>query len=446
MRTFSKRLLAGAVTAALLAPMSAMATNGMNLEGYGPIALGMGGASFAYDNGTAAMMNNPATLGLMTSGSSRFDAALGFLGPDVKTTMMGTTTKSSADAFYMPAVGWAKNSGKYTYGVGMFAQGGMGTEYAANSPLAMGSGDKVMSQVSVGRIMAPLVVNVNSKLKVGGSLDFVWANMDLKMAVPSTYLQPAPNGLITGASTGWQTFFASGALNTATWGRFDFADKSDFTGAAKGTGWAAKLGLVYEVSSQLTIGATYHSKTSLSDLTAPATLSAGNTTGTLGAFHGNIAVKDFQWPETYGVGFAYRPNDKWLVAGDYKHIGWSGVMDNFKMTFTDPNFGDLSVAMPQKWKDQDVFEIGASYMATDKTTIRFGANLTDNPIPDTYVNYLFPAIIKNSYQAGIGYQIDKKQGVNFALSYAPEVKVNSPAGYTITHSQTSWQVMYSHSF
>jgi long-chain fatty acid transport protein len=33
----------------------------MNMEGYGPIACGMGGACMAFDNGTAAVMNNPAT-------------------------------------------------------------------------------------------------------------------------------------------------------------------------------------------------------------------------------------------------------------------------------------------------------------------------------------------------------------------------------------------------
>ena len=67
---------------------SAYATNGMNLEGYGPIATGMGGASMAYDNGNAAVMNNPATLGLRGQGS-RLDVALGMLGqtwkPDAAT-------------------------------------------------------------------------------------------------------------------------------------------------------------------------------------------------------------------------------------------------------------------------------------------------------------------------------------------------------------------------
>ena len=42
----------------LAAPTLAMATNGMIMEGYGPIAAAMGGASMAHDNGTAALANN----------------------------------------------------------------------------------------------------------------------------------------------------------------------------------------------------------------------------------------------------------------------------------------------------------------------------------------------------------------------------------------------------
>src|SRR5512144_2686739 len=88
-----------------IASTSVYATDGMNLEGYGPIATGMGGASMAYDNGTAAMMNNPATLGLMPEGN-QLDVALGYLGPHVKATCeagpcAGQSAVSSADALYM---------------------------------------------------------------------------------------------------------------------------------------------------------------------------------------------------------------------------------------------------------------------------------------------------------------------------------------------------------
>lgn len=96
------QLAATLAAAGLAVPGLAMATNGMLMEGYGPIAAGMGAASMAYDNGTAALANNPATLGPMGEGS-RLDVMVGFVGPDVSVPeMMGT---SEADAFYMPAIG-----------------------------------------------------------------------------------------------------------------------------------------------------------------------------------------------------------------------------------------------------------------------------------------------------------------------------------------------------
>jgi hypothetical protein len=60
--------------ASVMVSTTVYATNGMNLEGYG-LRYGMGGASMAYDNGTAAMMNNPATLGLMPGNRSMWRSA-----------------------------------------------------------------------------------------------------------------------------------------------------------------------------------------------------------------------------------------------------------------------------------------------------------------------------------------------------------------------------------
>ena len=148
--------------ASVVVSTTAFATNGMNMEGYGPIASGMGGASMAYDNGTAAMMNNPATLGLMPQGDL-LDVALGYLGPQVKSTFdaSGQSSTSSADAFYMPAFGYVRKSGELSYGAGVFSQGGMGAEYDANASLAFGSGDKVRSELGVGRVLFPVAYNVN---------------------------------------------------------------------------------------------------------------------------------------------------------------------------------------------------------------------------------------------------------------------------------------------
>ena len=442
MKNIVSKSIALALGVGSLLPTAAMATNGMNLEGYGPIAMGMGGASMAYDNGTAAVMNNPATLGLMEDGQNRIDGALGFLGPDITSAPPGGSAASSAaDGFYMPAVGWAQRSGKTSYGVGMFAQGGMGTEYAANSYLAMGSGDKVMSQVGVMRIIAPLTYNVDSKLTIGGSLDFVRANMDLKMAVDTATL----TSMVTGATPEWNATLGGLGGAGASWGRFDFDDGKDYSGAATGDGLGYKLGAVYKASSNLSIGASYHSETKIDDLKGNASLSAGNGGTVFGTFEGTIAIRNFQWPSTYGVGIAYLPSEQWLLVADYKRINWSDVMKDFRMSFTHAVNGTIDVAMAQNWKDQDVFQFGAAYKQDQYLTWRFGANIANNPVPNATVNPLFPAIIKEHYTGGVGYDLNKQQAVNFAVSYAPEVSVTNAYG-TITHSQMSWQLMYSHGF
>ena len=64
-----RSVLAIGAALAVTASTSLWATNGMNFEGYGSRATAMGGASSAYDTGNSAVMNNPATLGLLEDGT-----------------------------------------------------------------------------------------------------------------------------------------------------------------------------------------------------------------------------------------------------------------------------------------------------------------------------------------------------------------------------------------
>jgi long-chain fatty acid transport protein len=428
---------------------NAYATNGMNLEGYGPIAAGMGGASMAYDNGTAAVMNNPATLGLMADGN-RLDVAVGMLGPDVSVSFGGGPEASSGgDSYLMPAIGWIQKSGPMSYGVAMFAQGGMGTEWddATFRTNYSVDGGVQRSELGVGRLIAPLAYEVTPDLVLGGSVDFVWAMLDLRMAMPlasmAGLVTDPGNGMIMGALG---TMMGAGYDNA----RLDFSDSDDFTGKAKGYGLAGKLGFTYKINPMVSIGGTYHSKTNLNDM----------ETSTSGAFMivsdnegfptetvpGKITVRDFQWPATYGLGVAVQATPELLVAVDYKRIGWEDVMKNFTMTYT--AMGDsVTFALPQNWDDQNVISLGVAYKATDALTLRAGANISDNPIPDATMNFLFPAIVEEHYTIGAGYAFNPASEVNFSLQHAPEVEQTNPNMMaTVKHSQTSWQLMYSHKF
>lgn len=479
-----KTLAASLAIAGLASP--ALATNGMNMEGYGPVATGMGGASMAYDNGTAGLINNPATLSLMASGTSRLDVAIGGLHPNVNTKAAGQAdAKSGGDAYYMPALGYARKDGKLTWGAGMMAQGGMGTEYGSNSFLsgpnmsafgavyaATNEGNR--SELGIGRVMVPLIYDVSDSFRVGGTLDYLWGGLDIQMVMSGQMFAqfagmaaPSPLGTASGAMVAnLPAVMGAFGITDINWAQFDFSEGTNgMKQRLKTTGWAGNLGFVWKASPQLSVGGVYHAKTSLGDMEGSGTLKMNATiagTPMTVPITGKLRVVDFQWPETYGIGLAYQANERLMLAADYKHIGWAKVMKNFRMSFTadaaqsNPaaqgmvgmNANAMDATLNQNWKDQNVFQIGASYKMSDALILRAGVSLANNPIPDELMNPLFPATIKNHVTFGLGYAMSKVSSVDFSFAHAPEVTVtNSNMGVSTSHAQeNNWQLMYSHRF
>lgn len=462
----SRRTLAATVaTLATLFMVNALrATNGMNMEGYGPVATAMGGASMAYDNGTAAVINNPATLGLQGSGA-RLDLALGVLGPDIKSVNpAGQSAKSESTAFFMPALGYTRRAGDFVYGLGVFGQGGMGCQYNPDSWRGLGFHLENRTEVSVGRLIVPVAWNVNEKLTLAATADFVWAGMDLRMAMGGSQffdlVTPTSQHFGRASGTIVQSF---GQImqqlpegTSVDYAYFDFSNGNPFTGKARGYGYAGKIGLLYRASEQVSLGLTYHTETELSDLQASGDhLSFQLNIPGMGAMPqslvGDFRVKDFEWPAMLAAGVAWRPSPRWMLAADVREIFWRGVMKQFHMTFqasADSANGafagqNLDAVLFQDWKNQTVFMLGAAYSASDRLTLRFGANLGDDPVPDAYLNCLFPAIVERHLTAGLGWKVSAKSNVDLSVTRGFETTRTSGYGITIHHSQLNAQVMYS---
>jgi long-chain fatty acid transport protein len=440
MRATTPILRLSALAALCTAVLPALATNGMNMEGYGPVSTGMGGASQAFDHGTAAMAQNPATLALMGQGA-RMDVAFGLLGPKVASTMPGFgTAESGGTSYVMPAFGYARRNGALTYGIGVFAQGGMGTEYEANTFMAGGSGKPVRSELGVGRVLLPVAYQVTPEFAVGATLDFMWATLDLQMAASGAQL----GGLVTAASGNLAS--ALPALGGAPWARIDFSDGSDFSGAARSTGWAGKIGAVYKVDPAVTLGASYQFKSALKDMKTGAGFASMSATGGF-VDTGRMTVIDFQWPATWGAGVAWQATPALMIAADIKKLDWSEVMQSFKMRYDSAGIGgSVSFALPQNWEDQTVTNIGVSYAVNGQLTLRGGINFADNPIPAAFVNPLFPATVEKHYTLGLGYKLSPVSEFNGSLTIAPTSTVTNGMGVVVTHKQTNAQLMYTHRF
>ncbi|SHN56270.1 OmpP1/FadL family transporter [Desulfovibrio litoralis] len=390
-KAFLAFLMLSAVTLSTFTAKQAFATNGMLFDGYGPISQAMGGASMAYDNGTAAMSNNPATLGLMPDGN-RVDIALGFLMPDVRYETPGKTYKSSSDLFLMPAIGYVRKDGDFAYGIGMYSLGGMGTDYLDDN-LGM------YSQVIVGKILVPFAYDVTDKFTIGATISLTQAQMDIVLK-PRGPMMP----------------------------KFDFKDGSDFSGATSDYGVSGKLGFTYKLHDRFTIGGAYHNKGGIGDLTGK-----------------GARVEGFDMPATANIGFAANITDDLMFTADYQKIFWSEVMQTITITQ-----GNQKAELRQDWRDQNVVSMGLAYTlpSLPELTLRAGVNLGDNPV-NKNATPMFPAIIENHYTAGFGYKFNETHSVNASFSYAPKVRVNNDGmfrGTSTTHEQTSSQIMYSINF
>ncbi|MEW6728754.1 MAG: outer membrane protein transport protein [Pseudomonadota bacterium] len=419
-----RSVLATAVATLVAAP--AYATNGMNMEAYGAKAGGMGGASMAYDSGNSAMMNNPATLALKREG---WDVGVGLtlLQPNVETRLGGPGGMgfaSGGDSYLMPSFSLVRKQGPFAYGIGVLAQGGMGTEYDGSLTAALTSmmsggafslNQPQRSELGFMRVMLPLAYQVNDSLAVAGQLDYVRATLDLQMLDPN-----------------------SGAY-------VNVSDSSDFNGRMKGDGFAFKLGAHYKINKAFALGATYHSKTHISDLTGNGTCLSMSIPGCDGQTSIPYRVADFQWPETYAVGMAWNVTDKFMLAADIKRLMWSKTMKTFNFG-PDGNVG----SMDQNWDDQTVYMIGGQYMVAPGVALRAGFNYAKNPIPSDTVNYLFPAITEKHYTVGVGWNIGGGHSLAASFMYAPEVEQAGTGpmntGMSVSHSQTVWRVNYNYHF
>lgn len=424
MVVMKRSLISMGVACVLASP--AYATNGMNLEGYGAKSAAMGGTSMAYDIGNSGMMGNPATLGLRKDGNN-FGIGVTWLRPDVNASVpaYGMSAESSGNSYVMPSISFIRKDGAFTYGVGVFAQGGMGTDYSGNSFLSGGTGLEQRSEVGFGRLMFPLAYNVSDELVVAGQIDYVWASMDLKML----QMDPMGNG-----------------------GYVNVSDDNDFSGAMTGNGFAFKLGAVYKFNKEFSMGATWHSETNISDMNGSGTLTPFMGGMSPGAVPANFTVRDFQWPQTFGIGMAWNITPELMVAADIKQLMWSQTMKDFTMTTEIPAFGmSQTQSMPQNWDDQTVYMIGAQYKIDPAVALRIGYNYGKNPVPDNTLNPLFPAITESHFTFGAGWQIDKANSLALAFTYAPEVTQTStnpmlPMPIEMSHSQTLWRLNYAYNF
>ena len=382
---------------------SAMATNGMNMIGYGAVSSGMGGADLAVVDNASAMNINPA--GICSCNGPQFGFGVSTLMPQLNHRDAANDADSDDNIFPLPLLTYVQPhwESSFTFGIGAFAQGGMGVEYdGIQTPFA--TQDEIFSNVSYFKL-TPTVgwQSDDGRLKLGASLNIGQAQTEFRY-FPNTFVS--------------STFDGFRVKNLAA------------------NGYGIRLGFQYHYD-KLTIGGAWLSKTDLKYKDGDLTFASAPTT-TL-----NAKLKGFDWPQQVGLGVLYQAFPHFRIAADVDWVEWSQAID--KVTLTG---GPAPIVFDMNWQDQWVYAIGVEWMFRQNLVLRIGFNHGDSPVPDRTLSPLFPAIIEDHTTVGIGYSQGNWQ-FDFSYEHGFEAEQSNPtpaSAGTESHAQNTLHLMLTRSF
>jgi long-chain fatty acid transport protein len=383
----------------------AMATNGDNLIGIGPISRAMGGVGIAApQDAISAVFANPAAMcfGPYCPGAE-FDFAGTLFMPKVDASVNIGGTQFSADSdkktYAIPAIGLSVPiNPSWRFGLAAYGVSGLGVDYRGSSL------DQAHYPPFGG---APLIQGEYTQLQI------------LKFA-PSIAFQPTSN-------------FSVGLAVHIDYANLDLRSGSSFN-----YGLGVQLGAIYKLADSISLGATYVSPQSVNHKEVV-------------NFNGTLFNLKLEAPQQVGLGIAIEPiKDSLLLEVNGRWINWANAT----------GYDDFD------WKDQWVLGIGAQYKPMKQLALRIGYNYANNPVrehnsfvgatptgptitsvqgipfPTYYYETFriigFPAVVKQHITFGIGYEISKRFAVNAGYTHAFKETVTE-SGTTFTGQPVTLQ-------
>ena len=413
-KSISSVLLASAVLTT-----AALATNGDNLIGQGPVTRGMGGLGIGLPVETDSIFKNPAWISeydgtIVSFGGTLFmpkvkanianmvqiidvdgdgDGYDDHGNPDMAAPISTTKAiKSQADRFMIPEIALIKRVGKNsTFGIGAFGISGLGADYR-NTEQALSQMNTLFQYLS----FMPSISYNSDGIHVGVGLNIAYGMLSIGAI---TCNQNTDGSLATQVVGGQPTPICSQAGGGPS--------------STLGTGLVVGAGYKF---SNFYVGINYQSEVSM-------------TYERVFDFdrNGTYDDLDLNQPAEYGIGIG-ADFGALRVGIDWKNVKWSSA-DGYK------KFG---------WDDQSIIALGAEFK-TGRATLRVGYNHGDSPIKNvnitgmgsftpqqvgnSYMNLVgFPAIAEDAYTLGFGYSFTGGFTLDIAYSYIPEAKVTHKYG------------------
>jgi long-chain fatty acid transport protein len=397
-----------ALLAAGLAAAPARA-QGLVLTSVGPVNRSMGGASTAAPlDATGALYWNPATLSGLPHSEIDFGLELLYttsvlssavapdaFGPGLPAGPLADSTRGDPGVFPLPSFGFSyhPDESRWTFGVGVFAVGGFGSNYPASltnpiltpqPPNGFGLG-AVDSELIILQVTPVVSYQVTDHLSVavGPALDLATLTLDPAPFAPPNIVNGFPN-------------FPSANHSRITWG----------------AGFEA--GAYYTLASGWRFGTSFKSPQWFETFRYQSTDAHG----------GPRTVKlRFDYPLIVSVGTAYSGIERWLFALDVRYVDYADTKG-----FGPAGFDATGAGTGLGWDSVVSVAAGVQYQLTDALAVRMGYTYNPNPIPDrnSVFNVQSAPLYEHVAYLGASYKVTEAWTVSASYFHAFENSISGP--------------------
>lgn len=371
----------------MLLSASAHATDGYFQHGYGVRAQATGGVAIALPQESLVIATNPAGISWL---DNRVDVGFTWFNPrrsaEIEGSFAPVNQRYDADDsehFLIPEFGYVRKlSDHFTFGLAMYGNGGMNTDYKNGIPL-FGTGRAGVDLAQA--FLSPAIAwKPTERTSFGASLNLAYQRFEAKG------LQNFDNPVV------------SSSPNHVT-----------NQGHDNSYGAGLHLGVMHQLTDAVRIGAHYQTKTYMSKFDD---------------YRGLFAKQgEFDIPENYGIGIAIKATPALTLAADIQRINYSNV-DSVGFSVT--NFFTAQLGSDQGagfgWRDTTVYKLGMVYEANSAWTFRAGYNHVDQPVPkeETLFNILAPGVVQDHLTLGASWKCSESHEVSISYMHAFENDVN----------------------
>ena len=386
---FKKSLIAAAVT--LASTQTFAAAFQLNEHSASGLGRAYAGEAAIADN-ASVLSRNPAAM--TTFDKMALSVSGTYIKPDVDVAgdiyagpakLASSSESDIAPDAFVPATYFIQPlNDQWAWGIGLFSNYGLSTEYSKTFPAGAGAGD---TELLTFNINPNIAYRINSNFSVGAGINAVYAQAELNRYAGALAITPPLNS---------DTAIAH--LKGDTWG----------------FGW--NVGTLYEINENNRLALTYRSQVDLSF--------DGDFKGSTSNFQtvdGNLKLDLPAQAEFAGY---HRLSPQFAVHYSVNWTDWSAFQE-LKAT-SSQCAGGVCLQKDEKFKDSTRYSIGGTWYINPAWEARMGFAYDNTPIEADYRSLSIPDSDRVWYSAGATYHINTDMSVDFGMAYldGKEVDVN----------------------